>query len=276
MFDLDSGVMSTTPTSQSSITTKFPSPTFSISSNGAQQGIAWAVRSDQFDTHGPLVLYAWDATDLTTTIYESDTNPQRDAGAPANRFATPVVTNGKVYVAANGLVDVYGLFNGEPNAAAPTITPNGGTFSASQSVTLSSATASADIYYTLDGTVPTPSSTLYTAPITINTDTTVNAIASAAGYIQSGVSSATFTFSGQTPAADFHAGQRHLSHRPACDHLGSGCQREDLLHHRWNDSVGFLDSVFGSDPGPGLPDDQGDRHRHQPAEQQCRNVGLRD
>ena len=37
---------------------------------------------------------------------------RRDAGGPAARFSIPVVTNGKVYVAANGEVDVYGLLNG--------------------------------------------------------------------------------------------------------------------------------------------------------------------
>ena len=33
----------------------------------------------------PNVLYAWDANDLTNTIYESDTNAKRDAGGPANQ-----------------------------------------------------------------------------------------------------------------------------------------------------------------------------------------------
>ena len=106
----------------------------------------------------------------------------------------------------NGQVDVYGLFNGQPNAAAPVITPDGGTFAASQTVKLSTATASANIYYTLDGSVPTPASTLYTDPITISADTTVSAIASAPGYIQSAVSSATFTFSDQTPPVTFMPG----------------------------------------------------------------------
>jgi hypothetical protein len=203
LFKLSTGVMNTTPSSQASIKSEFPSPSFSISSDGAQNGIAWAERNDQFNTDGPGVLYAWDANDLTTPIYESDTNSTRDAGGPANKFSIPLVTNGKVYVAAHGEVDVYGLFNGEPTAAAPVIAPSGGTFSAGQSVQLSSTTPSAEIYYTLDGTSPTPSSTLYSGAITINTDTTIKAIASAPGYIQSSVSSATFTFTYQTPPVTF-------------------------------------------------------------------------
>ena len=203
LFKLNAGVMNTTPSSQAKITSAFPSPSFSVSSDGAANGVAWAERSDQFNTDGPGVLYAWDANDLTTPIYESDTNSTRDAGGPANKFSIPLVTNGKVYVAANGEVDVYGLFNGEPNAAPPVITPNGGTFSASQSVQLSTATPSAEIFYTLDGTTPTPSSTRYSGPITVSTDITIRAIASAAGYVQSSVSSATFTFTSQTPPVTF-------------------------------------------------------------------------
>ena len=52
----------------------------------------------------------------------------RDSAGPANKNAIPIVTNGKVYVATHGQVDVYGLLNGAPNAVAPVITPDGGTF----------------------------------------------------------------------------------------------------------------------------------------------------
>lgn len=202
-FPLTDGEMTTTPSSQSNITSQFPGASFSISSNGSQDGIAWAVRSDQFNTDGPEVLYAWDATDLTTPIYESDTNAARDSAGPANKFAIPLVTNGKVYVPAHGEVDVYGLFNGEPTAAAPVISPNGGSFGSSQTVTLTSSTPSAAIFYTLDGSTPTPASTQYSGPITISTDSTLRAIASAPGYIQSAVSSAAFTFTDQTPPLTF-------------------------------------------------------------------------
>ena len=203
MFKMNTGVMDTEPDSKSTINSGWPSPTFSLSSNGAQNGIAWAVRADQFNTNGPAVLYAWDANDLTKTIYESDSNSSRDTAGPANRYSIPVVTNGKVYVATKGEIDVYGLLNGQDTAASPVISPNGGTFSSSQSVTLSSTTASASIYYTLDGSTPTSSSTLYSAPFSINTNTTVKAIASAPNYLQSAVSTAVFTFSNQTPTVTF-------------------------------------------------------------------------
>lgn len=203
MFSMVNGVLSTTPTSQSTVTSHFPTPSFSISANGYNDGIAWALRNDQFNTDGPAVLYAWDATDLTNLLYESDTNAARDSAGAANKNAIPIITNGKVYVATHGQVDVYGLFNGTPNAVAPVISPDGGTFTATQSVTLTTTTTTASIYYTLDGSVPTPASSLYTDPISISGDITLNAIASAPGYVQSGVSSATFTFTDEAPPVTF-------------------------------------------------------------------------
>ncbi len=203
LFKMNSGLLDTQPDSKSTITSAFPGASFSISSNATENGIAWAVRTDQFNTKGAGVLYAWNANDLTDLLYASSTNATRDAVGAANKFAIPLVTNGKVYVAANGQVDVYGLFNGESTAVAPSIGPNGGSFNSSQSVSLSSTTSSASIYYTLDGSVPTPASTLYSEPFTVSTDATVQAIASAPGFVQSPVSSATFTFSTQTPAVTF-------------------------------------------------------------------------
>ncbi len=81
-----------------------------------------------------------------------------------------------------------------PDAVAtPTITPNGGVFTAAQSVTLADATAGAAIRYTLDGSTPTATSTLYAAPFTISTlgTTVVNAIAFTA-TAQSTMASASF------------------------------------------------------------------------------------
>jgi len=113
MFEMISGVLSTTPSSKSTIKSGFPGASFSVSSNGTQDGIAWAVRTDQFSTHGPAVLYAWDANNLATPLYASNKDAKRDSAGTATKFAIPMVTNGKVYVPANEQIDVYGLLSEE-------------------------------------------------------------------------------------------------------------------------------------------------------------------
>ncbi len=75
------------------------------------------------------------------------------------------------------------------------ISPGGGTFSSPQSVSLTTATAGAEIRYTLDGTDPTSSSALYSGPITISTTTTLKARAFKSGMADSQISAATFTIS---------------------------------------------------------------------------------
>jgi hypothetical protein len=206
MFSVNSGLLSRTPSSKSTITSASPGASFTVSSEGTQHGIAWAVRSDQYSTRGAEVLYAFDATDLSKLLYESDTNAARDSAGTATKFPVPVVTNGKVYVPARGQLDVYGLFDGQPIAAAPAISPKGGTFTAAQSVKLSTTTSSANIFYTLDGTVPSPGSTLYAGPISVSKITTIRAIAVASGFIQSPESSASFAFATPTPTFSPAAG----------------------------------------------------------------------
>lgn len=75
----------------------------------------------------------------------------------------------------------------------PLFSVNSGIYTTPQQVSITCATAGADIYYTLDGTEPTTASTLYTAPITITTTTTLKAIANV-GSDNSFVNSATYTF----------------------------------------------------------------------------------
>lgn len=86
------------------------------------------------------------------------------------------------------------ISGGAPPAAQPTFSQAGGLFTSPFDLSISSTTENASIYYTTDGTTPTTSSTLYTAPITISQTTTVKAIATANGYSNSLVASATYTF----------------------------------------------------------------------------------
>src|ERR1700719_871022 len=73
----------------------------------------------------------------------------------------------------------------QPPAATPAISPATGTFTSSQTVTIADATAGSTIYYTLDGSPASTSSTLYSNPFTVSTTTTVKAIATASGFSQS-------------------------------------------------------------------------------------------
>jgi sugar lactone lactonase YvrE len=78
-------------------------------------------------------------------------------------------------------------------AAAPVFSLSAGTYATPQTLTLSDATPGASIYYTLDGTTPTPASLGYAYPITISGTVTVRAIAVAPGYLQSPTVSAAYT-----------------------------------------------------------------------------------
>ena len=79
-----------------------------------------------------------------------------------------------------------------PTAAAPSITPNGGTISGPVAVTLSTTTAGATIRYTLDGSSPTSSSPVYQGPIAVSSSLTLRAQAFASGMNNSSVTQAAF------------------------------------------------------------------------------------
>ncbi len=78
-------------------------------------------------------------------------------------------------------------------AAQPVLTPSGGTYSSPQSVTIADASPGVQIYYTTDGTAPTPGSSKYAGPITVPTSVTLKAIAWGGIYGPSPVASATYT-----------------------------------------------------------------------------------
>jgi hypothetical protein len=84
----------------------YPGGSPSISANGDADGIVWNIGQD---SSGNAVLYAFDATDVSKELYNSDANPKRDQAGVFNKFAPPTIANGRVYVAAQGEVDVYGL-----------------------------------------------------------------------------------------------------------------------------------------------------------------------
>jgi len=83
----------------------------------------------------------------------------------------------------------------QATAGAPIFSPAPGSYSAAQSVTLSSPTPGASIHYTTDGSTPTASSTLYLNAIPVSATETVKALTVASGYSNSSVSGGTYTIS---------------------------------------------------------------------------------
>ncbi|MGA3006409.1 MAG: chitobiase/beta-hexosaminidase C-terminal domain-containing protein, partial [Opitutaceae bacterium] len=81
-----------------------------------------------------------------------------------------------------------------PVAATPTFSPVAGTYTAAQSVTITSSTGGASINYTTDGSTPTEThGTAYTTPVSIGSTATLKAIAYETGFTDSSVGSATYT-----------------------------------------------------------------------------------
>ena len=87
------------------------------------------------------------------------------------------------------------------STASPTFGPTAGSYTSVQTVTLSSTTPGATIYFTTNNTTPTTSSTKYTGALTVSSSETIQAIAVASGYATSAVSSAAYTIN--LPQPDF-------------------------------------------------------------------------
>jgi Chitobiase/beta-hexosaminidase C-terminal domain len=79
-----------------------------------------------------------------------------------------------------------------PTAATPRFSVAAGTYTTKQVVMLSDATAGAKIYYTTDGSGPSTSSLCYSGPISVASTVTIEAVAVAAGYTNSGLARADY------------------------------------------------------------------------------------
>src|SRR5262249_11896107 len=105
-FSISNAQLVNTPTSVSTAKFNYPGASPSISANGSQDGIVWAVNSA-----GTAVLYAFNAEDVSQELYDSNQAGTRDHFGPGNKFITPTVFNGRVYVGTQTGVAVFGLID---------------------------------------------------------------------------------------------------------------------------------------------------------------------
>jgi outer membrane protein assembly factor BamB len=106
-FPVTNAVLATTASSHSAATFAHPGTTPAVSANGTKNGIVWAVESG---TNQANVLHAYDPTNLANEFYNSNqAGSGRDAFGNGNKFITPLVINGKVYVGTTNGVAVFGL-----------------------------------------------------------------------------------------------------------------------------------------------------------------------
>jgi hypothetical protein len=102
-FKITNAMLGTGPASQTSNSFRYPGTTPSISANGTSNGIVWAVENTT-----PAVLHAYDAGTLHE-LYNSNQAGSRDQLGAGNKFITPTIVNGKVYVGTTNGVAVFGL-----------------------------------------------------------------------------------------------------------------------------------------------------------------------
>jgi hypothetical protein len=106
-FTLTNGLLSTAPTSTTAQSYAYPGGSLAISANGTTNGILWAIRKDGA---APGTLHAYDASNLAVELYNSNQAGSRDTlDDPAAKFSLPLIVNGRVYVASEGRLTIYGL-----------------------------------------------------------------------------------------------------------------------------------------------------------------------
>ncbi|MGC2450081.1 MAG: chitobiase/beta-hexosaminidase C-terminal domain-containing protein [Candidatus Sulfotelmatobacter sp.] len=153
--------------------------------------------------HSPILVTIADSLRTATIYYTIDGSmPATTSPVYSSPISISSTTTFRAMAVSSGLpnsaVALATFSIVLPPAPAPLFSPTPSTFSSPQSVKLSN-TASLPMYYTTDGSIPTTNSTLYSGPILVSMNTTINAITAAYGYITSSVSSGAYYIQAPNP-----------------------------------------------------------------------------
>jgi len=109
-YTLNQGLLNASPSSSTATAFQYPGITPSISASGLNNPILWAVENST-----PAVLHAYDATNLGIELYNSNqAASRRDQFGPGNKFITPTIADGEVFVGTTNSVAVFGMLNQGP------------------------------------------------------------------------------------------------------------------------------------------------------------------
>ena len=183
---LSASPVAVSPQSQS----EFYGSTPSISANGTQSGIVWSVDWSQY----PQTLYAHNAANVSQLLWSSNQNAARDSAGKQQKFSTPTVADGNVFIGAVDQVMVYGLLS--PGFSLSSLA-NGLTIAPGYSITTQVFVAPVNGFtgapaFSITGLPPGVTATF--SPAISNSGTTLTLFAAANAPITA--SAATFTITG--------------------------------------------------------------------------------
>jgi hypothetical protein len=138
---------------------------------------------------------------ISTTTAGASIYYTTDGSTPSNAgtvYAGPVpVSSGltlKAIAYEGGTASAVASASYTIQAATPAFTPPGGSYSGRQSVTIGTTTAGASIRYTTDGSTPSSTvGTVYSGPVSVSSNLTLNAVAYGSGLTASPVATASYT-----------------------------------------------------------------------------------
>ena len=105
-FQFKNAKLLTTAVAKSANSFGYPGATPSISANGTANAIVWAA-----ENVAPAVLHAYNAVSLAEIYNSNQAANGRDQFGNGNKYITPMIANGKVYVGTTNGVGVFGLLS---------------------------------------------------------------------------------------------------------------------------------------------------------------------
>ncbi len=105
-FQFSNAKLKTAAVSKTANSFAYPGATPSISANAGQNAILWAA-----ENVNPAVLHAYNAQSLVEIYNTNQAANGRDQFGAGNKYITPMIANGKVYVGTTNGVGVFGLLS---------------------------------------------------------------------------------------------------------------------------------------------------------------------